>query len=1289
MITRCLKMVSWGTALVLVVSGVMAVGPARAQTPPSVDGDITDLIAFAQQLGSNGNGCGLVANDVALDPCLTETLVPCPPFETCNLGLNTFKNGFDQLMAVVAYDDRDGNTYLGFRMRGIVGDSDGDGDDGIDPTAECMPGRNVVDLPGIGSTERYSWNIDTNCDGQPDLIVTVTNDEVQVNNVTNVSATYAVGNGDMDLEVVVPGLNLPVIWRMVIWRMDSFVGSTTDGLSEDISGPEQCMPPNLDLTIEKTANPDVLCAGQTTTFTVTVNNTGAAELMVDLEDVLPVGLTYANNVTGDFTIDTVVGQTITFNTLAIPKGQSRSVNFDATADAECFGTVENVATVRGTFDSPCLDQPLGVGPIEARAQVTCQDDPCAEVLCEAPLEACDGDQITVSGTATNCSQDVSDLTITISDTQGVIGSQTYFDVPSGESRTLDVQVDFSCAEAGQQVVYTVVAYGENDCGRSSDAVSECTVTCLPEPCLELVCDGPADACDGDEVTISGTATNCSAGPEDITITISGPGGQLATQTYTDVPSGESRKLEATDTFSCAEAGQQVDYTVVAYAENSCGRTTDEECTVTITCKPQPCVEVTCEAPGAACDGDNITVSGTATNCSTGPEDILIEIHGPQGLIGSMLFEDVPAGESRTHQETFAHDCFPTPGVAKDEAAADGNDLTTADLVPYWAVATATNDCGQAKAESDPCLVACSPEPCVSVECKTPEGACDGDEITVSGTATNCSEGPEDITITISGPGGQIATQLYEDVPPGESRTLDGKVTFECAEPGEKVPYSVTADAANGCGEAETAKSDCAVICQPEPCVEIKLEGPDAGCDGEPIALKAEALNCSAGPEDITISIYDPTGGLLCEETYDDVPAGESRTLGCEVTLECDPGGQVTYSADATAENGCGSVKTQKVEASVACQTPRIDVEKTASLDEAIDGDIIKYTITVKNPGPVDLEKLTITDVICDYVTYQGGATPTPDSEPAIGTAGGTVVWTAPFLAVGAELTFMFEVEADCELIAGAEVTCVNVVDAEGFCGNTKAEDRDSYETVIRCEGGSCPRTPGFWTQQCAQKLNGSTKFTRDEVTKIASCVDDNSAYFDWADDFAGFCSKIDPERPMNPYKQLQRHFAALLANYCTGKLGLIAGNGDTIKLDLNAKIDCPGVDAETISELIKEIDDALINGKSDKYGALLECADGINNGNVPPAPECPKDFDTDRRAIGGSDRGGLHTNSDLGGIEGGDGSNIGLLELYSPTPNPFNSTTRIAYAVGGANGERVDIGIYNVSGRLVRKLISD
>jgi hypothetical protein len=48
----------------------------------------------------------------------------------------------------------------------------------------------------------------------------------------------------------------------------------------------------------------------------------------------------------------------------------------------------------------------------------------------------------------------------------------------------------------------------------------------------------------------------------------------------------------------------------------------------------------------------------------------------------------------------------------------------------------------------------------------------------------------------------------------------------------------------------------------------------------------------------------------------------------------------------------------------------------------------------------------------------------------------------------------------------------------------------------------------------------------------------------------------------------------------------------------------------------------------------------------------------------------------------------GSLELYRPSPNPFERTTRFAYAISGA-AQPVDIGVFDVAGRHVRTLVHE
>lgn len=228
--------------------------------------------------------------------------------------------------------------------------------------------------------------------------------------------------------------------------------------------------------------------------------------------------------------------------------------------------------------------------------------------------------------------------------------------------------------------------------------------------------------------------------------------------------------------------------------------------------------------------------------------------------------------------------------------------------------------------------------------------------------------------------------------------------------------------------------------------------------------------------------------------------------------------------------------------------------------------------------------------------------------------------------------------------------------------------------TIRCAAapppspmGSCPRGDGFWKQQCAQKGNGSTKYSLEEVTQIAGCADDNSEYFDWSEGgaFAGFCEALDPAKPMNQEKQLKRKFATLLANICAGELQLIAANGSIVSIDRNAPLDCYGSEAGTVDELIGEVDQALMAGDWSAYGKLLECVESINEGvGIPLSDSCSvkEEWQDD---------------------EAEDEGRIG-----APSPNPFRLSTTFAYSVPGDRSQEVRIGIYDVAGRLVRTIVS-
>ena len=140
--------------------------------------------------------------------------------------------------------------------------------------------------------------------------------------------------------------------------------------------------------------------------------------------------------------------------------------------------------------------------------------------------------------------------------------------------------------------------------------------------------------------------------------------------------------------------------------------------------------------------------------------------------------------------------------------------------------------------------------------------------------------------------------------------------------------------------------------------------------------------------------------------------------------------------------------------------------------------------------------------------------------------------------------------------------------------------QDEITTPITCAGEACPRTPGFWTQQCAQKGNGSTKFTKTQVTNIASCIDDRVVVLQLVGmTSTSFCITVNPP-DMNQRVQAKRQFATLLANFCTDQLNLQPSQGGEIFLPGDTPVHCNGFTATTISQLIDEVDALLTRSKA-------------------------------------------------------------------------------------------------------------
>src|SRR4029079_1289579 len=139
-----------------------------------------------------------------------------------------------------AYESATKTLYLGYRVAGVIGDTDGNNDPNTAGGAGCVAGANITDSPGIALSESYVWWIDTNCDGAPDIQISVSgllsNLNVRIANgageTINGASAIAIASGS-DIKLKITGISDPNTGQAglpAVFRFSGFVGATNDGL---------------------------------------------------------------------------------------------------------------------------------------------------------------------------------------------------------------------------------------------------------------------------------------------------------------------------------------------------------------------------------------------------------------------------------------------------------------------------------------------------------------------------------------------------------------------------------------------------------------------------------------------------------------------------------------------------------------------------------------------------------------------------------------------------------------------------------------------------------------------------------------------------------------------------------------------------------------------------------------------------------------------------------------------------------------------------------------------------
>ena len=1186
-----------------------------------------------------------------------------------------FPNGADIVTAVSAYDATSDVLYLGLRTVFAIGDADGDNDPGVNP-ANC-DGTNITEQPGIGPQEAYNFFIDTNCDGVPDITIEIANNDVNV--FPPAGATSLSFNGT-DLEVSVAGLGLPPVYCYA-----AFAGFTFDGLAEDQTTQLCCPGPTPAILVELDC-PTNMCPGGTENITATVTNTGNTPLSgVTLTIPLPANLNFTSFVDEDAWDNCAeAAGTITCTESNLPFFGVRVVTFSVTAKPDCDGTNTVPATAVGAFGQPGCFEETGV-----------QSTTGCDITCTSPLCEITGDNVICQGETTQfCASAgqasyswtgpggftantqcitvgvAGEYCVTVTDVNGCIsnccrtltvnppppcsvtgdnvicqGETTQFCAPAGMASYAwtgpgGFTANTQCITIGVAGEYCVTITDANGC------VSNCcrTLTVNPPP--------PCDIATKDDAICQGESAEFCAPAGMASYAWTGPGGFTANTRCIKISVAGEYCVTITDINGCVSS---CCHTLTVNPPPPCNVTGDNticQGQTTQFCAPAGMASYAWTGPGGfTANTQCVTVGVAGQYCVT-----ITDNNGCQSNCCQTLTVSPPppcnvTGDNTICQGQTTQFCAPA-GMASYAWTGPGGFTATTQCVTvgvageYCVTITDNNGCSTNCCQT---LIVSPPPPCNVT----------GDNTICQGQTTQFCAPAGMVSYAWTGPGGFTANT-------------------QCVTVGVAGQYCVTITDNNGC------TSNCCqtlIVSPPPPC---NVTGDNTICQGETTQFCAPAGMASyawTGPGGFTantqcitigtageycVTITDKNGCVsnCCRTLTVNPPppcnvTGDDEICPGETTEFCAPAGMASYSWTGP---GGFTATTRCITVSVAgqyCVTLTDNNGCVSDCDfEGPGGGCLTLTV---NPLPV-CTITTDSTTICEGETAEfcgpGGMA--------------SYAWTGPggFIAT-----------TQCITIGVAGDYCLTVTDANG-CENSCCQEL----TVVVCEP-ACPRTVGFWSQQCqcAEGEGGNVKYSCSEMDAITDCIVSYSDYFNaaWGDNFDGFCATLNPPRPMRQEKQAKRQFAGLLANVCAGELEIPANNGNIVSLPPETPISCGAFDATNIGELIEEIDALLIaleNGDPNpggSYNDIIACADGINNGIGIPSGDCGEGS----AQADPADEGMV----DLGTMVDGAAE---LQRFEEPTPNPFRDRTRMAYAVPGNAAMQVEVSIYNISGQRVRTLVS-
>ena len=895
----------------------------------------------------------------------------------------------------------------------------------------------------------------------------------------------------------------------------------------------------------------------------------------------------------------------------------------------------NLVCVNGGATYNVHVRAVGDCPPEAtddkQVSITCLTLPCVQLTVNPLAPQCPNTPVTVTGSAKNCGTAAAHLFVSLAGGQdvdlGVVaaGASANFSLPAG---------NLVCVEGGAS--YTVNARAEGDCPPFATDSKNVSIVCLTPPCVQLTVDALAPQCPNTPVTVTGSAKNCGQAAAHLFVSLAG--GQDVDLGVVAAGASAPFSLPAGN-LVCVEGGAS--YTVNARAEGDCPPFATDSKNVSIVCLTAPCIQLTLNPLAPQCPGTPVTVAGSAKNCGSASGHFFVSLAGGQEVDLGV----VAAGASVP---------FSLPA---------GNLVCVEGGASYTVNARAEGDCPPAATDSKNVTISCLVGSCIQLTLDKLPAQCPGTPVNVTGSAKNCGGVATHLFVKLGNGAevdlGEVAAggSVQFSLPAGNLVCTNGSATF-----------TVNGRAASQCPPDGTDSKQVTVQCLTPPCVSLSLDALADRCEGELVTVTGKATNCGQAAAHLYVRLGD---GAEVDLGMVKPGAGNAATFSFPVGALVCSNGQASYTVNARAVGECAPEATDSKSVSVRCNVPQIQIDKTAEA-EVEPGNTIHYVITVTNPSKTaDLTKVQVVDSQCPYVRnpVNFGGTCNVGAPQVNGT---TITWPEFNLPRNSSCTLTFEVTAvgDGEPCV-RDVTCRNDVHVTAYCGTRSVEGNASAETLIPCKRGLCRLTGGGCLNEKGDQKghkqstfggNSSPEHTGGGPTGNSwehVYRDGKTILFNWHswDAHVIECSVVPPG-PCSPKAVNTR------ADFVgTGKYSLGAGSREE--------------DGNMVAYIIDHTEGACNKNVRDYYSIIVRKGLTIGSGDIVFQTEGEIDcgnlqiHETPARLFGN----GVTAGNDLG--------DVALLNKV--VPNPFSATTSFAFQVPEGS-TAVEVGVYNVAGRLVKSL---